>query len=373
MRRGSLLLYRFLDIGDAVDFVRVEERLAHERTVRRVRLRRETDAALAFAALPLEVDFGPREVALAGGEVLRGDVRARVFGFGVLSVLLEVPVEEGTPLSALVPRCSAAWEAVELDELARVIARELVPRLGDGLIGARTSPIIESYGVLFVESFTPESMRGVDPLAVGPTTEDALVRIVLGEADPRPIARAERDDVLRHVYRYFADDLAIVHWNSAIVVEPTGSRDVPTVLELATSQLLELRTHDERLDRELDRVYAELARARKRGWWLFGSRHGALARDVQERLVEVAELADRAGNAVKMAADFFLARVYLAALQRVHVPLWRESVDRKLIAFREVYGVLKTDANARRANLLELIVVLLIAFEIVWALVGRRT
>lgn len=367
VRRGSLLLYRFLDLGEAVDLLRVEAQLALEGPVHRVHLRREASAALAFTALPLEVELGPREVVLAGGELLRGEVRARVFGFGVLSVLLEVPVVEGTSLAALVPRCAAAWEAPELDALARSVADLIVPRLGDALVGPHGSPVTESYGVLFVESLEPDA----DPLLAGPESEDAIVRIVLGEADPRPISQSERDDVLRHAYRYFADDLAVVHWNSAFVLEPTGNRDVPTVLELATSQLLELRTHDERLDRDLDRVYAELARTRTRGWWLLGGRHGALARDVEERLLELVELADRAGNAVKMAADFFLARVYLAALRRVHVPLWRESVDRKLVAFREVYAVLTTDAHARRANLLELIVVLLILFEIVWALLGR--
>jgi hypothetical protein len=178
--------------------------------------------------------------------------------------------------------------------------------------------------------------------------------------------------VLRDAWRYFADDLAVVHWNSAVVIDPQGSRDVPTILELATSQLLELRVHDERLDHELDHVRAELLRAHKRGWWLFGARHVALARAVEERLLEVAELADRAGNALKMSADFFLARVYLLALRRVHVPLWRDSVNRKLTAFREVYAVLKADAETRRARLLELVIALLIAFEVVWALLHDR-
>ncbi len=78
VRRGSLLLYRFLDLGEAVDLLRVEALLALEGPVHRVRLRREASAALAFAALPLEVGLGPREVVLAGGELLRGEVRARV-------------------------------------------------------------------------------------------------------------------------------------------------------------------------------------------------------------------------------------------------------------------------------------------------------
>ena len=370
MERGCLLLYRLLDVADAVDVPRLTARLAAERPVRKVALRHDAgSAALTERALPREIDLGPRAVALASGETLVGELRARFFEFGVLSVLLEVPIEAGTTLAALTPRCAAAWEAPELDRLARAVADELLPALGDALLGAHTSPVVESYGVLFVEALaTSEPSYDGAALPLAAEHEEALVRIVLGECDPRPLARPEIDDVLRHAWRYFADDLAVVHWNSAFVLEPGGSRDVPTILELATSQLLELRVHDERLDRELDRVYDELARARRRGWWLFGARHMALSREVEERLLEVAELADRAGNAVKMAADFFLARVYLSALRRVHVPLWRDSVDRKLGAFREVYAMLKAEADARRARLIEVIIALLIAFEVLWAL-----
>ena len=165
--------------------------------------------------------------------------------------------------------------------------------------------------------------------------------------------------------------MAVVHWNSAFVVEPSGNRDVPTVLELATSQLLELRTHDARLDRELDAVYATLDRTRRRGWWLVGARPGALLRAIEERIVDVVELTDRADNAVKVAADFFLARVYRGALVRFQVPVWRESVERRLRAFQEVFRVLKSDADTRRARTLELVVIALIGFELVMALRGR--
>ena len=50
-------------------------------------------------------------------------------------------------------------------------------------------------------------------------------------------------------------------WNCAFVLEPSGSRDIPDILELASSQLLELRYYDELFDAELARVYRELDRA----------------------------------------------------------------------------------------------------------------
>jgi hypothetical protein len=366
--RGSLLLYRLLDVADAIDANRLTAHFDAERAVRRVCLRHDAGTtALTARALPIEIDLGPRSLTLASGTSLSGQLHLHAFPFGVISLLLDVPLEAQTSLDSLLPRCAEAWDAPELDDLARQELDALTPALRPYLRGPRASPVVESYGVFFLESLTASLTFPLDA-----ELETTLARIILGETDPRPLGRPEIDDVLRHAWRYFADDLAIVHANSAIVIDPGGSRDVPSILELATSQLLELRVHDERLDQELGHVHAQLLRARRRGWWLFGARHVALARAVEERLLEVAELADRAGNALKMSADFFLARVYLSALRRVHVPLWRDSVDRKLTAFREVYAVLKADAETRRARLLELVIALLIAFEIVWTLLHDR-
>jgi hypothetical protein len=363
--RGCLLLYRLLDIADSVDANGLAAHFDEGRSVRRVALRHDAGSApLTARALPLEIDLGARTLTLASGTTLTGELRLRAFPFGVVSLLLEIPLDPHVALASLLPRCAEAWDAPELDALARDELDALAPTLRPFLEGPRPSPVVESYGVLFLEQLAPALLLPLDA-----ELESLLARIVLGETDPRPLARPEIEDVLRHAWRYFDDDLALVHWNSAIVIDPGGSRDVPTILELATSQLLELRVHDERLDRELDRVYAELSRARRHGWWLFGARHVALARAVEERLLEVVELADRAGNALKMSADFFLARVYLSALRRVHVPLWRDSVDRKLVAFRDVYAVLKAEAETRRARLLEWIIALLIAFEVAWTLV----
>jgi len=172
-------------------------------------------AAIGFPT-PQGIDLGPRSLTLTSGTLLSGQLRLRAFPFGVISLLLDVPIDTPASLDSLVPRCADAWDAPELDDLARTELDALNTALQPFLQGPRRSPIVESYGVLF------------------------------------------------------------------------------------------------------------------------------------------------------------LARVYLSALRRVHVPLWRDSVNRKLTAFREVYAVLKADAETRRARLLELVIALLIAFEVVWALLHDR-
>ena len=66
--------------------------------------------------------------------------------------------------------------------------------------------------------------------------------------------------------------------------------------------------------------------------------------------------------------DVYLARVYQGALDVFREQAWRRGIDRKLGIFRETYSMLHAEAQATRAELLELTIVLLIVFEILLSL-----
>jgi hypothetical protein len=359
--RGSLIFLRLLDVADELDLDRFEARMRGASDIRRVELRHESTAALALEARPIELQIGKRTVALGSTRSLDTVVRAHVFRFGVVSIEIEWPIPSGSSLRDLVPLAALGWESQGLDEVARAVFAEIEPHVR----GATDEPLyrslfVERYGVLFVESLDRSPLDDADSLA----------RVLLGEADPRPLAEATREDAIARRFAYFDEDLAIPHAAAALVLDPSGSRDALLALELAASQLVDLRAYDELIDHELDEVYRELGRAKGAGWWLFGRRHRALSRRAQERMVELSELADRAENAVKVTSDLSLARLYLAALARMQVPSWRASVSRKLELFAQVYDVLKEESQAQRSLMLEMIIVILILFEIVMALLG---
>src|SRR6202012_3685722 len=104
-------------------------------------------------------------------------------------------------------------------------------------------------------------------------------------------------DVLKHAHSYFDDDLVVVDWNCAFVLEPSGSQDIPDILELASSQLLELRYYDELFDVELARVYRELDRAHGAHFFeVVRSPWVDIGRRAVRRLVELSEFAERVDN-----------------------------------------------------------------------------
>jgi hypothetical protein len=113
----------------------------------------------------------------------------------------------------------------------------------------------------------------------------------------------------------------------------------------------------------------DLVEGARGGLSLVASRRAArLARRLYGLVAEVTELTEKVENSLQVTEDVYLARIYGAALDLFRVPKLSAAVDRKLAIIRDTYGALYEEASSRRAELLELAIVLLIVFEIVLAL-----
>ena len=137
---------------------------------------------------------------------------------------------------------------------------------------------------------------------------------------------------------------------------------MPDLLELATAHLLELRYYDALLDRELHRIYDEIERSGRHARQPPSpARYRILQRQTAALLLELSEMIERLENAVKIVGDFYLARLYQAAVRRFRLPAWQETVLRKqrLLAERE-RPARRRGRHARASELLELAIILLI-------------
>ena len=76
---------------------------------------------------------------------------------------------------------------------------------------------------------------------------------------------------------------------------------------------------------------------------------------------------ERLENAVKIVGDFYLARVYQAAVKRFRLASWEETVLRKQKLVAEVNDLTGDAADTNRSELLEMVVILLISYEVVAA------
>ncbi len=72
---------------------------------------------------------------------------------------------------------------------------------------------------------------------------------------------------------------------------------------------------------------------------------------------------------LKLIGDQYLSRVYALASTRFHLGEWQQSIRHKLDTVGNVFDLLVQQAGVTRTEVLEIIVVILIALEIILAIV----
>jgi hypothetical protein len=355
-------VYRLYDIAYEIDLDRAQDLLAQSLPAR-VRPARGEAQALQIANPPLSVLLEEEEIEL-GGATYRSALSARLFDFGVCSLELQLFVPPGTHWNDFSALGGELEKADAVRARFEAALRKLSARIADATSRPGLAPVSEEYVV-----FRVTQLRNTDGGAerADLLTDAHLVPLLLNEK--RPLSSRARQELLSNRFSYYADDLTILTWDNALVVDPrSDDRDVEYILEFANAQLLELRVYDALLDAELPAMYDRVAAARRR--------HGIPTRRfqpvlgaLQTRVADVTETVERAENALKVTDDVYFARVYSAALDLFRATAWRRGIERKLTIFRETYEMLNAEAQTYRAELLEFAILLIIVAELVLALV----
>jgi hypothetical protein len=359
---GSATAYRLYDVGYSVALDRAIELLG-ERTRGRPLPQRLEARGIQVRNPPLLAHLGSCDVSLPDFGLTRANVSVHLFDFGVCSLRLALQPPSAIPWNEYATFASAV-NAAELVPLFDAQLTALEQRIGAAIERPRRSAVSEDYIVFRITRLEDPHGRAQSPDVL---TDEQLVPLLLGER--RPLSANARGELLQHRFSYYSDDLALVTWDNALVVEPReGDLDIEYVVEFANALLLELRVYDAELDAELPPLYdrIEAARRQRRPFTLQFRR---VLSELQTRVADITEVTERAENAFKVLDDVYLARVYDAALQLFRATAWRRGIERKLQIFRDTYSMLNAESQATRAELLEIAIVALIVLEVILGLV----
>lgn len=353
---GTLLLYRLFDVADEIDLERVESLLAGAGT--RLKLIRERSEYLEIPRAPVTVSLGPRELTAASGRKLTAEANARLFNFGAVSIRYELALPSPVDSAAVAGLVHEFEASGELEAAARAETVRLCDRLTPALDSPHIWKGVETYTVFFALKVVGEVASRID-------ADSRVARILLAETSAEPLSPEEVKDATQYRSSYSEDDVCFVDWNAAIVLEPSGLRDIPDVLEFAAAQLLEFRFYDDLVDTELEGLYHILAKRREPFLWKFGGKYRRIGRQLNRRILETVEFIERVDNSLKVIADTYLARVYHAATDSFRLQAWISGVNRKQDLTRQVAEVLSNESQVTMGHLLELIIIVLILYEIV--------
>jgi hypothetical protein len=361
IRRGTILIYRVFDIAEEIDLRGVEAVLREASGTARVTIARGRGNAVIIKNAPVRLNVGKADVKLFDG-IIQADIQATVWDYGVLSLVFQIPIAEDTSWNSLIPKGAVLNGDVpgieELNQLAREKARELTQILRPALKGVNEWDVFEDYTIYFLEE-----VAGIEK-ASQLLDKSAIPELILGEPREK-LSKKSRAGISEFSFQYSESDLVVIDWNSAIVLEPSGQRDIPQVLEFALTHLLEFRYYDDLLDRKLTDLYDSIELGKNT---LFRGDFAKISHEASSRYIEFSEFLERIDNSLKVVGDFYLAVIFRAAVRRFRIPDWQESLSGKMSLLARVSELLQGEVNTRRAHMLEIIIIMLIAFEIVSAL-----
>jgi hypothetical protein len=361
IRAAGLVAFYLFDVAESADLSSVPALIGGATVPARLAPKPATPAYVQYEKPPLSFDGD----AVGAGEVDGFRTRVRIYDYGVISVALVRPFEGAW--ADLVGLGQHVIENPELEQRAEHVCRTVIDRLRPALVNPRDTFLSEDYVVVTVNSLD-RPIRADELLAARGEEIAALLR-----GERQALSGQETTKVLEHRISYLADDLVVPTWNAAFVYDtPAGAQAALEILEFANSQLLEYRHYDERLDAELALIYARLKRPQWHKQW-FGGAYARAAREVHALFIDVNELTDRTENALKFIGDIYAVRLFALVGDRLGLEKWKAEVEAKLKTVDDIYRFAVEQSQMSRGQSLELMIVLILVFELVLFFMGVMT
>jgi hypothetical protein len=341
---------------DAARSINLElaERRVHEATQRQTMPhKRRAPSYFEYQPSPLRVSQDTEPVHISRF-VASVSVDLLVYDFGAVTATYSFPING--PFSDLLELSEGLYDNEILLSDSRLRVSHLLQVIGNAANQASVAPVVEDYVVFHIESF-------VQPFNASRFCSEQGRQIAqVLRAERQVLSDQEVEDAISARISFGIEDLTIVDWNAALLVDREGE-DVRAVLDFANVELLEMRYLDQRLDRALDQAYDALSRPSLNLLRVFGYYSAALRR-VAELQVDNAILFEGVNNTLKLLGDQYLARVYRLVNKRFHLEEWDASILRKLQTLESIYEKISDQAANRRMEILEWVIIILIAASI---------
>jgi hypothetical protein len=344
---GKIHAYRVFDVGPDINLDKVADNLANHSITQRVKLSRPT-RSIHIANAPLAMSMGTVQL-----KSLIFNVNVKIWAFGAISVIFEHEMIEKS-WNDYIELGTFLEQDPTVTELAADKVRQVLT-----VLDPNRKPEIEIFEDYLVYSF--KSLPKCEDDASKVLEVYDVPKLLLTE-NTNELSDQVKKMICEQIIQYNKNDLAAVTWNSALIVDPSVASDVADILEFALCQVLEMRYYDYVLERKLSSLYNDLE---SKKWGIWKNHAEALSEEAAKHYLEISETVENVENSLKVIGDFYLAQIFRVASLRFRFQDWRESVDQKLKNLAEISALINANVNARRSHLLELVIIILIAIELV--------
>lgn len=338
----SMIVYRLFDVADEIDLDLVQALwTSRNKIASRLRLDRISTKSITFKDPPVLVELGSHDMKLGNGTYLT-EVKARIFDLGVISLILRIHFEDDVTFDEYMDM-SIVSENMPEDEI-RSYLDAVLETIRPACSNERVSDFDEDFVVYYFQDKVPENWD--------------IVPLLL--KDRTPVSPETRAETLANRFAY-ADDVCYLAWDSAVVYDPSGSLDVPDLLEFANAQFLELRYYDNALNEAIDRTYDELEAAEKGSTGSRQTSYRKIRGRLMELMADVSTLTSNINNALQVTEDIFYARIYTRYLDLLRASVWKDNIENKMLVIQRSYNLLNEEVSMYRFEYIGMSAVTLLA------------
>lgn len=367
VNKGSILIYRVFDIGDEINLEKVKTKL-NLFVKEDWSIKQASKPSIIVKNPPISFKLNEHNIQI-NNQPYKSEVSLKIWDYGVCSICFIINADNMTSKQLI-----AFQNALEKDTLIDEIAKEKVTHLFNELSFSIKNPkiwnIFEDYTLILAQNIVQEiktdidqgvSVRNLEPENLTEEYSNEIAHILVGETQ-ESLSKQMIKDILSQTLQYSKKDLAIIDWNSAFVLEPSGQTDVADLIEFVLTHQLEIRYYNHLVEYQKDILYKNLNN--KTAFLNFTDMFSSISNLASERFLEFSDMIRKLDNSIETVGDFYLAKVIEATNYKFNHKI-RQVLDTNLSELQNEAERLGSKTQTTQSNFLSLLIILLIVLELV--------
>ncbi len=358
INKGSILVHHAFDIGWEINLDKAEKCLIEKQQLTsRFKFSKDPRKAIIIKEAPLSIELGQEKITINQKEY-QTNITTKIWDYGAMSITIEILLNNKTQWNEI----EEIADFLEKKNDVEIIARRIKDEIKNLITPAIKLPLeweqFEDYITYFLVDIDGIS----NPRKIFEKVDVAA--LITGEIGCKlsPISSIPVTD---NYIQYYDNDLAVIDWDSALIIEPTASKDICDAIEFSLTHLLELRYYDYMIDKKLDQLYTELEKEKKGFLRLIKSNYSKILDDATRNYIEFSDLIGKIENSFKTVGDPYIATVFRTCAEQFRFDDWNKSISRKMNTLFQIIQIIQAELNAIRSHILEIIIILLIAVEVI--------
>jgi len=223
------------------------------------------------------------------------------------------------------------------------------------------------YSMLRLDQYTPRVDQGELKAQYGAE----VTRFLSGESSARRLHGKEIADKLSHDISYYDEDLFLVSYEAAFVKGCDDYfSDLRRYLELGLALAFLYQIYDWRMDAEIGEAFKAIRNYQTQT--MIGQLFSQSTKRLERALLKVSEIKldildnlEDLMNPLKVTSDWYYQGAYEHIIRLVKVKEYESIVTQKIDALEDLYSTAQELSYSKIALITEVVVILLIAFEVI--------